>query len=163
MSQNYGKLWEQKVKDDFLKVPGATIDRLYDQTTGHAFTSANVCDFIGFIGDELTDKGNIYYIEAKSCHKNTFPLVNLRQYDKLKFKVGLPGVRAGVVLWFIDHQTVLYVPISTFTQLIKDGKKSVNIKMIDENEYNIITIPSVTKRTFPVCDYNILTTLKRGE
>lgn len=159
---NYGKAWETKVKEDFLRVPGATIDRLYDQTTGN-HGSSNICDFIGFIGDEITDKGNIYYIEAKSCHGNTFPLTNLRQYDKLKFKVGLPGVRAGVVLWFIDHQTVLYVPINTFTQLKKDDKKSVNIKMINEDTYNIKIVPSVTKRTFPVCDYNILTTLKRGE
>ena len=35
--------------------------------------------------------------------------------------------------------------------------------MITDDTYNIKVIPSITKRTFPTCDYNILTTLKRGE
>lgn len=162
MGISRGKAWEQKVKEDFLLVSGATIDRLYDQTTGN-YGSSNICDFIGFIGEEETDKGNIYYLETKSCQKNTFPLINLRQYDKLKFKVGLPGVRAGVVLWFIDHQKVVYIPISTFTQLKKDNKKSVHINMLEDNTYNIKIIPSITKRTFPNCDYTILKTLVKGE
>jgi len=31
MAQNYGKAFEAKLKEDFLKVDGATIDRLYDK------------------------------------------------------------------------------------------------------------------------------------
>lgn len=156
MPQNYGKKWEQKVKEDFAKLPGATIDRIYDVTLGKKSIS-NIADFIGYV------KPSIYYIEAKSIKGNTFPLTNLTQYEKLTAKVGIPGVRAGVFLWYIDHQTVIYVPISTVTQLKKDNKKSVNIKMLQTNEYNIKLIPSITKRVFPECDYSVLKELKDGE
>lgn len=156
MAANYGKKWEQKIKEDFSKISDATIDRLYDSVSGYKSIS-NISDFIAYI------KPNIFYLEAKSIKGNTFPLNNLTQYEKLKEKVGIPGVRAGVLLWVIDHDICLYVPISTITQLKKDGKKSVNIKMIDEGIYNIKVIPSVKKRVFLDCDYRILTTLTDGE
>lgn len=156
MAVNYGKKWEQKVKEDFSKIPDASIDRIYDVTTGHKSIS-NISDFIGY------KFPNIFYIEAKSIHGNTFPLTNLTQYEKLKYKVGIPGVRAGIILWYIDHQKVLYVPISTVTALKVDAKKSVNIKMLNTKEYNVKLIPSITKRVFPECDYSVLMELKDGE
>lgn len=157
MAVNYGKVWEQKVMEDFSKLPDSTIDRLYDQTTGYKFTSRNVSDTIGYVYPLH------YYIECKSCKGNTFPLKNLSQYDKMIEKVGIRGVRVGVVLWFIDHKTVVYIPVATFTKLFEDNKKSVNIKMLEEGTYNIIEIPSETKRVFPTCDFSILKTLKEGE
>ena len=156
MATNYGKAWEQKVKEDFLKVTNATIDRLYDVTQGYR-SIAQVSDFIGYIFP------NIFYLEVKSCRGNTFPLTNLTQYEKLISKVGILGVRAGVALWFIDHDVALYVPISTITKLKQDGKKSVNIKMLNDNSYNLKLIPSIKKRVFLDCDYNILKDLQEGE
>ena len=162
MATNYGKAWEQKIKEDFIKVPNATIDRLYDVTQGHK-SITQPSDFIGFIGNKETHEGNIFYLEAKSCKGNTFPLTNLTQYQKLLPKVGIPGVRVGVALWFIEHDKALYVPVSTFKKLKEDGKKSVNIKMIDTNEYNIKVIPSIKKRVFLDCDFSILKDLEDGE
>lgn len=156
MPVNKGKNWEAKVKEDFAKLPNSTIDRIYDVVSGHR-SITNISDFIGYV------KPCIYYIEAKSCKGNTFPLTNLTQYEKLKYKVGIPGVRAGVFLWFIEHQAVCYVPISTVTKLKEDGKKSINIKMLGNTEYNIKIVPSVTKRVFPECDYSVLMELKDGE
>ena len=83
----------------------------------------------------------ICYGEIKSHKGNTFPLSNLTQYEKLLAKKGIKGVRAGVILWFIDHDKVLWVPIETFEKLRKEDKKSVNVKT-DYEEYNIIEIPS---------------------
>ena len=91
MPSNYGKAFERKLKEDFLKLENSTIDRLYDSMSGYK-TISNISDFIGFRAP------NIFYIEAKSIRGNTFPLSNLSQYDKLKAKVGIPGVRAGVVI-----------------------------------------------------------------
>lgn len=156
MATNYGKQWEQKVMQDFAKLPGATIDRIYDVTTGYKSIS-NISDTIAY------KFPNIFYLECKSIHGNTFPLTGLTQYDKLVAKVGIPGVRSGVALWFVDHRTVCYVPVSTFIKLKEDGKKSVNIKMLSTNEYNIKLIPSITKRVFPECDYSVLMELKDGE
>ena len=153
---NKGKQWEQKIKEDFSKLPGATIDRLYDPEGGKAGIH-NVSDFIAY------KYPFHFYVEAKSCKGNTFPLTNLSQYDKLSAKVGIPGVRAGVFLWFVEHKRVAYVPISTVTKLKEDRKKSVNVKMLDTDEYNIKEIPSITKRVFPECDYSMLMELKDGE
>lgn len=156
MPTNYGKKWEVKIKEDLSLMEGVSIDRIYDSVSGYKSIS-NISDFIAYVYP------NIFYLEAKSILGNTFPLKNLTQYDKLKEKVGIKGVRAGVILWFIDHATVLYVPISTITHLMEDGKKSVNIKMLGEGVYNLKLIPSVTKRVFPTCDYRVLTTLNDGE
>lgn len=157
MAMNKGKAFEQKFKADFLAtIPDSTIDRLYDTTNGYK-TITNISDFIGY------HKPNIFYLECKSHLGNTFPLANLTQYDKLAPKVGIPGVRAGIVIWFIDHDKVLYVPISTVTQLKVDGKKSINIKMLDDKSYNIIDIPSTKKRVFLDSDYSVLLNLTDGE
>ena len=157
MAKNKGKAFEEVFKKNFKEsFPDGTIDRIYDTTNGYK-TISNISDFIGY------NEPNIFYLECKSHLGNTFPLANLTQYDKLKEKVGIPGVRAGVVLWFIDHDRVCYVPISTITKMKEDDRKSVNIKYLDSHEYNIIEIPSVKKRVFMDSDYRCLADLKEGE
>ena len=156
MSAGLGKQWEQKVKEDFQKIEDCSVDRIYDSVSGYK-TISNISDFIVYMYP------SIYYIECKSHKGNTFPLTNLTQYDKLKSKVGIPGVRTGMLLWFIDHDVCIYVPTSTVTKMIEDGKKSVNIKMLNTNEYNIKVVPSIKKRTFLTCDYTCLRNLVDGE
>ena len=142
MANNKGKAFEQKFKQDFQQTfPEGTIDRVYDVSSGYK-TISNIADFIAY------NYPNIFYFECKSHLGNTFPLTNLTQYDKLKEKVGIKGVRVGVVLWFIDHDAVCYVPLKSITQMKEDGKKSINIKMLSDNSYRIIKIPSEKKRVF---------------
>lgn len=156
MATNYGKAFELKFKKDFLKtVPNSTIDRLYDPTTGFKAIT-NISDFIGY------SKPNIMYLECKSHRGASIPFSKITQYDKLKNKVGIPGVRAGVVLWLIDKELVLYVPVSTITKMKDDGKKSVGLKAIEEG-YNIKIIPSTKRRVFLDSDYSCLVKLEDGE
>lgn len=155
MANNYGKAFEQKFKKDFLKtVPNSTIDRLYDTMSGYKAIS-QISDYIGY------SFPNIFYMECKSHKGASIPFDNITQYSKLLQKVGIPGVRAGVILWLIDKDVVYYIPISTIKQMKKDGKKSVGISAVDN--YNIIEIPSVKKRVFMDSDYSILLSLKDGE
>jgi hypothetical protein len=157
MANNKGKAFEAKFKKDFLlTMPNSTIDRLYDSTSGYK-TISNISDFIGY------SYPNIYYLECKSHLGNTWNFVNFTQYDKLKEKVGIPGVRAGVVLWMIDHDQVVYMPVSTVTKMKEDGYKSYNVKMVADKTYNIREIPSVKRRVFLDSDYSSLTQLKDGE
>ena len=137
-------------------MPNSTIDRLYDSTSGYK-TISNISDFIGY------SYPNIYYLECKSHLGNTWNFVNFTQYDKLKEKVGIPGVRAGVVLWMIDHDQVVYMPVSTVTKMKEDGCKSYNVKMVADKTYNIREIPSVKHRVFLDSDYSSLAQLKDGE
>lgn len=159
---NRGKQWEAKFKNDFLKIPYSTLDRLYDSMNGFKSIST-VSDFIGFIGNPDTQSGNIYYLECKSTLGNTFPIANLTQFDKLNEKSGKPGVRAGVVLWFINHDCVWYVPVSTIAKMKAAEKKSINVRTDLDAGYNIIKIPAVKRRVFLDCDYSILKDLKEGD
>lgn len=155
MAVNKGKAWEAKFRTDFMKsFPNGSIDRLYDPVGGY-YGINNICDFIAY------DFPQIYYLELKSHKGNTFPFTCLPQYDKLTSKVGIKGVRAGVVLWFIDHDQVIYAPISTITKMKNDGKKSINVKELDD--YHLIKLPGQKKRVFVECDYRALKDLDEGD
>lgn len=156
MSRDRGKEFEQIFKKQFLKsIPNSTIDRIYDVVSGFR-TVSNICDFIGF------KSPNIFYCECKTSKGASLPFRNITQYTKLKEKVGIPGVRSGVVLWLYEKDLVLYIPISTIIQMKKDGKKSVGIKAIKEG-YNIKIVPSIKKRVFMESDFSVLMSLKEGE
>lgn len=156
MGLNRGKQFEKKFANDFLKVENSSLDRLYDVTSGYKSIS-QISDFIGYIYP------NIFYLECKTHKGNTFPLANLTQYEKLLPKVGIKGVRVGMILWMIEHDVIVYIPISSIKKMKEDGKKSFNIKMLKENTYRIIEIPSVKKRVFLDADYSVLKNLKEEE
>ena len=156
--RNIGKIFESKFLDDWKKsFLNSFIYRVSDQVSGYKYTSSNMCDFICF------SNGILFLIECKEHKGNTFPLSNLTQYSKLKEKVGIPGVRVGVVIWFSDHDKILYVPISTITKMLLANKKSVNIQDLSKEEYVIYDIPAIKKKVFLSADYSILKNLKEGE
>lgn len=156
-STNRGKQFEQRFKEDFEKsFPDGTIDRIYDQVSGYK-TISNISDFIGY------NKPNIFYLECKSTHENTFNFNKLTQYDKLTVKVGIPGVRVGVIIWFIKYDRVVYVPINTITKMKNDGLKSVNITNIDDTDYRFFNVPSKKLRVFMDSDYKFLADTAEGD
>lgn len=151
-----GKQFEEKFKTDWVKsFPDGFLYRLPDQMSGYKNTSRNLCDFIGF------NLNTLYLIECKSHKGASIPIGNITQYDKLKNKIGIPGVRAGVILWLIEKDKVLYIPMSTVKQLKEQGEKSIGIRHL--GLYNIKEIPSIKKRVFMDSDYSILLNLEDGE
>lgn len=158
MALNNGKKFEAKFKEDWLKAfPHSFLLRLHDQVSGYKVTSQNPCDFIGYV------QPNLYLLECKSYKGNTFPWTALTQYDKLTKYVGIEGVRTGAILWMQDHDIVIYLPISSITAMMNDGCKSFNVKMLKEDKYKILVIPSIKKRIFMESDYTVLKTLVDGE
>lgn len=158
MAENRGKKFEKRFLIDWLRsFPDSFIHRLPDQQSGYFGTSRNPCDFIGF------EECVLYLLECKSIKGNTFPLTNLKQYNILSKIKPIHNLRRGVIIWFYSHNKVIYIPIQEITKMLKDNKKSVNIKMLDENVYKIIDIPSKLIRTFMQSDYSILKTLKDGD
>ena len=154
MARDYGKAFEERFKEDFLKtVPNCSLDRIYDVTFGYKDIS-NISDFIGY------SYPYIFYLECKSHKGASIPFDCITQYKKLTEKVGIPGVRTGVV-WLYEKNIVLYVPIATITEIMKTGEKSVGIRHL--NKYNIKIVPSVKLRVFMESDYSILLDLKDGE
>lgn len=153
MSGNRGKQFEDKLKEDFIRTVGPCIDRIYDTTNGF-YGISNISDFIAY------DYPLHFYLECKARKGASISFNEITQYDKLLGKVGLKGVRAGVVLWLQEKDKVLYIPISTIKQLKDEGEKSVGLRHLDK--YNIIDIPSTKKRVFMDSDYSVLKNLPEG-
>lgn len=151
---NRGKQFEQKFTEDFLKLDGASIDRLYDVTIGYKEIK-QVSDFICYLFP------NIFYMECKTHKGASLPLVNVSQFDSLKKKIGIKGVRSGILLWLYEKDRVFYIPTKTLVQLKADGEKSVGLRHLDK--YRIIEIPSIKKRIFMDSDYSILHNLEEGD
>lgn len=154
MARDRGKAFEAKFKEDFQKLADSSIDRLYDVMSGYKAIK-QVSDFIGYLYP------NIFYIECKSHKGASIPITNITQYESLKTKVGIKGVRSGVVLWLYEKDRVFYIPTKTITKLIEDGEKSIGLRHLDK--YRIIEIPSVKKRVFMNSDYSVLTNLGEGD
>ena len=140
---NRGKQFEQIIKQAFEKIPGVSIDRLHDQTTGYR-GSQNICDFIVY------KEPYEYYIECKSVHGNTLPFSNITetQWDGLLEKSKLEGVTAGILCWWIDHDQTYFIPI----ELLQDAVQTMNAKSLNVLHPHIhsewIYIPGKKKRVF---------------
>lgn len=156
MGASKGKAFEDKFKADFSKLEGVSLDRLYDPVSGFNGIR-NICDFIGY------KYPNIFYLECKSSQDNTWNFSAYSQYEKQLTKVGIYGVRVGVVLWMIKHDVVVYLPTKTIQKMKLDNKKSFNIKELYNDKYRIIKIPSVKKRVFMDSDYSVLFDLEEGD
>lgn len=133
MSQNRvnrGKDFEGQVYDGFSKIEGVSIDRLPDPMAGYAGVK-NICDFIVY------KQPTLYYIECKSCYGNTFSIhsndpkrkygnITNNQWEGLLEKSKIPGVQAGILLWFIDHDETYWLDIRLLQRYKDAGHKSVS-------------------------------------
>ena len=143
------KCWEKSFPTSFLL-------RLPDQMSGYKVSAKNLCDFIGF------NDGILYLLEIKTHKGASLPLNNITQYQKMRKYINVNKVRVGVILWLVEKDIILYIPISTIEKLYNDNKKSVGLKALNDG-YNIKIIPSVKKRVFMDSDYSILMDLQEGE
>ena len=152
-----GKAFEDRFRKDWKKCfPNTFILRIPDQLSGLK-NSNNICDFICY------NNSILWLVECKGHKGASIPFENISQYEKMSQCVGMQGVRAGIVLYLYDKDKVFYVPVSTITQMKKDGKKSVGLKAVEEG-YRIVEIPSTKLRVFLESDYTYLVSeLKEGE
>ena len=153
MAYNYGKKFEDVIREAFEKVPGVSIDRLHDQTT-HYKGSSNICDFIVY------REPYEYYFECKSVHGNTLPISNITatQWNGLLAKSFIEGVTAGVICWWVDKNKTAFIPIQMLQAMLNHGKKSISheqVTFVDScgNGYSITIIDGKKKRVF--FDYNL--------
>ena len=145
-----GKKFESRFREDWIKsLPNSFLFRLNDNTAGYHGISSP-CDFIGY------QRPNIFLIECKSHEGNTFPFSAFRQYENMLQYKDISGLHAGVILWLLDHDLVLWIPIKTFEKLKIEDKKSFNVKMVDDPEYESLVLPSKKLRTFMETDYSKL-------
>ena len=126
---NRGKDFEGQVQAGFEAIPGVSIDRLPDPMAGYAGVK-NICDFIVY------KKPMQYYIECKSCYGNTMSIhsndpkrkygnITNNQWEGLLEKSTIPGVRAGILVWFIDHDDTYWIDIRVLQNHRDAGHKSI--------------------------------------
>jgi penicillin-binding protein-related factor A (putative recombinase) len=141
---NRGKDFEEQVRKSFARVPNCSIDRLHDQMSGYA-GSSNICDFIVY------RKPYQLYLECKACYGNTLNFHNItdNQWKGLIEKAKIDGVIAGVMIWFIDHDETVFIPIQALETSRFLGDKSVNAKTAkDAYGMNYIPVHGEKKRVF---------------
>ncbi len=141
---NRGKDFENKIREAFERVPECSVDRLHDQMSGYA-GSSNICDFIVY------RKPYQLYLECKACYGNTLNFHNItdNQWKGLLKKSEIDGVIAGVVIWFIEHDTTVFIPIQSLESHRQAGAKSVSAKTgYSDYGMNWILLPGEKKRVF---------------
>ena len=105
----------------------------------------NPCDFIVF------DHGTQNYIECKAVHGNTLNFkseIRENQWNKLLEKSYIPGVNAGILVWFIDRDETYFINIEYLNYLkIELNQKSFNPK-IHLDKIPVCLITGEKKRIF---------------
>lgn len=152
MAENRGKIWEKKFLEDWKKsFPNTFLFRIPDQVTGYKTTSQNPCDYIAFVDNLL------FLIECKSHKGASIPFDAIPQYERLLAYEGMKDVIPGVIVWFMEKDRVIWVPLNTMTQMKKDGEKSIKLsKLYPGSNYYYLEIPAKKLRVFMQCDYKLI-------
>ena len=161
MAENLGKKWESKFAATFEKqFPGKFIHRLPDQQSGYGGAGgSNPCDFFCYPGNCLL------MVECKAHAGASISFKDIRQYDKMLDYKGLYKTFPGVLVWFYEKDTIIWVSIEEMEKMVLDGEKSIGLRMMKENyhkKYRIINVPAVKLRTFMEADLNYLVEVLNG-
>ena len=159
--KNLGKAFEDRIKKDWLRCfPNTLCYRLPDQQSGYAGGGgSNPCDFFCFTGNELL------MVECKAHAGMSISFTAIRQYDKMLGYKNLKNVYPGVLVWFYEKDTIIWVSIEEMEKMVTDGEKSIGLRMMKENypkKYRIINIPAAKLRTFMEANLNYLVEVLNG-
>ena len=155
--KNKGKAFEEVIRTCFEATPGVSIDRLRDAPRKLKNVD-NPSDFIVYKYPYEV------YVECKSHKGNTLPFSCIReeQIRGMFEKAKIEGVKAGVIIWYIDHDLTVWIPIEEVVFWRDIGNKSINIKNIqDKHTERIrhIVIQGKKKRIY--FDYDMEDFLRR--
>jgi len=138
-----GKKFEQVMREAFEKNPDISIDRLPDPTGGYLGVR-NICDFIVYKYPFQL------YLECKVQQGNTLNFesrISDNQWNGLLEKSKIPGVVAGVLVWFVDHDITTFVPIQEL-EMLRDGHGQKSLHVNHLNFRDNIPLEGRKKRIF---------------
>ena len=142
MAVNRGKDFEKVIKKAFELQPNLSVDRFPDPMAGYAGIR-NICDFGVYFYPHY------YYLECKAIRGNTLNFnsqITQDQWNGLLAKSKIRGIRAGIIVWFIEHDITVYVSIQVLELLKSNGAKSLHINDLLENKIHFIKIKAKKKR-----------------
>lgn len=141
MGKNRGKDFENEIRKA-LDQTEISIDRFCDPMGKYAGVK-NICDLGAY---RYPYK---YYFECKEIQGNTLNFksdIKEHQWNGLQEKQKVPGVLAGVLVWYFDHDETYFVDIITLRIMKENGWKSVNIKDIQSGIVKATKLPASKKR-----------------
>lgn len=143
-----GKDFEAIVRESFEKVPDTLVYRIPDQQN-YYYGSKNPCDFF------IYHKPVFYAIECKATNKPSLPFSNIteNQWSELLRMSKTSGVIAGILCWFVNYDSTMFIPIQVLEMLKENGAKSIRY---DADDFAIIQIPGRKKRVFWEYDMSAL-------
>lgn len=147
MAKNIGKEFEERVKQSFEKISDVSIDRLRDAPKKLKNVD-NPSDFIVY------KEPYEIYVECKSHRKNTLPFSCIKdsQLEGMKEKSKIKGVKCGLLIWYIDHDITVWIPIQDVLRWKELGAKSINVKDLDY--LDCIYVKGTKKRVYFDYDMN---------
>ena len=92
----------------------------------------NPCDLIVF------KKGTLNLFECKAIHGNTLNFnsrIRENQWNRLLDYSYISGLNAGIIVWFIDFDKTLFIPIQSLQLLKEENFKSFNCRFANSNLY----------------------------
>lgn len=149
MKVNRGKDFEKQVKKAMMKNPDISFDRFPDPMAGYAGVR-NICDFGVYYYPFQ------YYLECKAVSGNTLNFksaITEDQWNGLYEKSKIPGVIAGVLIWFIDWDITTFISIQQLAKLKQMDCKSLNIRDIKDDKVLHFPLSGIKKRV--LFDYDI--------
>lgn len=149
MNDGLGKDAEKKIKE-WLDRPseGYSLDRIKDQMTGF-YGSKNICDFTLFKSPYM------FYIESKATWEDRFDfsMISETQHDGLINKSKIRNVFGVVIILFATHKKAFLVDINEIDRIAQLGRKSLNIKKVDNWGIRYSEIETVPNNRKKLLDY----------
>lgn len=140
-----GKDFEGVIRKAFEKIPNTSVYRIPDQQN-YKIGSKNPCDLFVY------HRPILYAIECKATNKQSLPFTNITefQWTELLKMSRVDGVVAGIMCWYVNCDTTLFIPIQFLEILKQNGAKSIRY---DADDGAIIKIVGTKKRVF--WEYNM--------
>lgn len=147
-TKNKGKVFEDKVKEALLKLPNVDVTRLRDAPKKQKNVD-NPSDFIVY------KYPHEIYLECKSHLGNSLPFRCIRSQQMVQMikKTYIEGVRAGIIVWFIDKDVTAWIPVQElFPYWFSQDKKSLSVQDIEKLQ-GVIYIQGKKKRVYYDYDF----------
>ena len=118
--------------------------------SGFKTTSQNPCDFFALV------QRYFFMLECKETTEGTINFSKISQLDRLADYIGMDGVFTYIIIWFSSKDKVLAVSAEEAVRIKGLGHKSISLKMLGDEAYNIIDLPAKKKRVFMDTDFTAL-------
>lgn len=146
MAKDRGKEFEKLFENATLVIDDVDIQRLYD-VIGKK-TIEQPADYVCY------KYPNEIYVECKSTHSTSFDYYNQPQYSRLINKSSQKGVKAGMLVWYVNSKEVFWLDIEFLQAFYSTNHiKSLTVNRLNSYITNhidgVFKIDQTTKRVNP--------------